>query len=1006
MKKWPAARCGAKAFTHTTNLLRWGRALFAILLCASYGAKAQTTIHVPADQSTIQAGINAAVDGDTVLVAPGTYAESLDFKGKNIIVTSGAKSYADADSVILQQVGTQAIASFHSGESQSAVLNGFTIQDGQDTMIAVTSSSPTISNNVLSNITGCGIVITGAGGSPMVRGNHIYGMRLKPSMPSCGAIGVGPAIAAFQAGDVSILGNTLDHSDETNPGPGNNSFLITLYLCSSALVQNNILHDNTTQGSLIWAGNVGRLRMLQNAIFNNVQQSTVSPNYPTTGFAVQIVDNQLPPSYQAAIDGLFLNNTFANNNLAASPTYPSSGLRQIIYSSTYFGAPPPAETYENNLLIGTMPGAAVKCQFSQGQVTTYSYNDTFNSGALEAPTDCTSTGTVAANINQDPQFLDRAGGDVRIAQTSPAVYAGDINAPSLPAADLAGKNRTVCGKIDMGAYQTHPHPPIALSASPNPVAGGSPVTFTAQVTGNCNVPTGDVTFLDNGMPLGTGPLNGAAVATLSTSFLTVGTHHLTATYPGDFNFEDGNSNTVDLTVSGLPTATTLNVTPNPAKAFQTITLTANVTDPFVPVTGTVTFTAGATTLGTAPLVNGIAAVTTSQLGAGTYTVTATFNATTQFGTSSGSTQLQVDGDASTTTLSSSLNPSLFGQAVTFRAKVALSGSTAVPQGTVTFRDGAAVLGTGSLDGTGATSLTTSQLAVGSHSITAQYGGSPNANTSTSPILSEVVNPDSTTVTLTGTPNPASVGQSVTFTATITGALGGPPSSGTVTFADQNGTIGTASVNTGSAVFLTSSLVAGTHMIRATFLASGSFAGATSQPLTEIIQTFDFTITLSSPTLSVASGASATLTAQIQGIGNVAGNVALTAANLPQSSSLTFNPTSVSFGGGASGHSTLSLTTAVQPHASLSSKSRPFGGAAGRILAALAIMPMIFLKRRKVWPACLLLIGLVSLTGLSGCTNIYYPVSRVEPGTYVIPITGVDQTSHISHTVNLTLNVTQ
>src|SRR2546427_9403925 len=93
--------------------------------------------------------------------------------------------------------------------------------------------------------------------------------------------------------------------------------------------------------------------------------------------------------------------------------------------------------------------------------------------------------------------------------------------------------------------------------------------------------------------------------------------------------------------------------------------------------------------------------------------------------------------ASSTSVPSSNNPSIFGTAVTFAATVT-SSATGIPTGTVTFQDGAATLGTGMLSGGNAT-LATSALVGGVHSITAVYGGDANFASSTSPVLMQTVN---------------------------------------------------------------------------------------------------------------------------------------------------------------------------------------------------------------------------------------------------------------------------
>ena len=139
-----------------------------------------------------------------------------------------------------------------------------------------------------------------------------------------------------------------------------------------------------------------------------------------------------------------------------------------------------------------------------------------------------------------------------------------------------------------------------------------------------------------------------------------------------------------------------------------------------------------------------------------------------------------------TTLTSSANPSTFGQLVTFTATVSSLGGT--PTGPVTFVDGATTLGTGTLNSSGVATFSTSSLSVASHSITAVYGDNGNYLSSTSSAISQVVNQASTSTSLTSSANPATFGQSVTFTATVASAGGTP--TGTVTFMDGATTLGT------------------------------------------------------------------------------------------------------------------------------------------------------------------------------------------------------------------------
>jgi hypothetical protein len=190
-------------------------------------------------------------------------------------------------------------------------------------------------------------------------------------------------------------------------------------------------------------------------------------------------------------------------------------------------------------------------------------------------------------------------------------------------------------------------------------------------------------------------------------------------------------------------------------------------------------------------------------------------------------------NATATQLSSSVNPSLFGQAVTFTATVsAAAGGTGAPTGMVTFMDGTTPLGTGTLSvvaGVDRATWSTAALIVGSHSITANYVGSGNFGASISAPLTQVVNKASTSTAVVSSIGSAVYGQSVAFTATVSAmSPGSGTPTGTVQFQVDGNNIGTpVALTAGTATSVSlSTLAAGSHTVRATYSGDGSFLTST------------------------------------------------------------------------------------------------------------------------------------------------------------------------------------
>jgi hypothetical protein len=293
-----------------------------------------------------------------------------------------------------------------------------------------------------------------------------------------------------------------------------------------------------------------------------------------------------------------------------------------------------------------------------------------------------------------------------------------------------------------------------------------------------------------------------------------------------------------------PSTTAVTSSKNPSNWGDAVTFTATVTGSGgtgVP-SGSVTFFDSSTPLGTAMLNGGgVATFTISALAVGSHMITATYGGDTRFAGSTGplNTTPQVVNQAiTTTTVSSSENPSNWGDAVTFAATV--GSSAGFPSGSVTFFDSSTPLGTGTLNGNGIAMFTTSTLSIGNHTITAQYAGNTNFAGSTGPLNTnpQTVNKAVSATGVATSLNPSSFGQQVTFTAAVAAIDQGlPVATGTVTFNDGAGTIGSAALDgTGHASLAISTLSAGTHTITASYGGDSSFQPSSSIAFTQVVVT--------------------------------------------------------------------------------------------------------------------------------------------------------------------------
>lgn len=369
-----------------------------------------------------------------------------------------------------------------------------------------------------------------------------------------------------------------------------------------------------------------------------------------------------------------------------------------------------------------------------------------------------------------------------------------------------------------------------LISSLNPSTYNQSVTFTATVTAaDGGTPTGTVTFTADGTNvLGMITLS-SGQAVVSTSALTAGTHSIVVSYGGDSNYQPSTSAPLIQTVQMA--GSTLSIASNiePSVYGQAVTFTIYVSPQFGgKATGGVTFYNSTSMIGTAGVSGNKATLTYSALAVGTADIQGTYSGDSNVASSTSPVLFQVVNKASTTTaVTSSLNPALVGQTITFTARVS-SQYQGMVSGTVDFKSGSLSLGSATLVN-GQASIVASFSTSGSHSITAKYLGDVNNTASTSPVLKQVVNKNPSSTTLASSPNPSMVGQTVTFTATVTTGA-----TGTVTFKSGTTVLGKVSLTGNTASLSTSALAKGTHSIKAVYSGDTTFKGSTSPVLKQVV----------------------------------------------------------------------------------------------------------------------------------------------------------------------------
>jgi hypothetical protein len=411
---------------------------------------------------TIQAGINGAVDGDTVMVHPGTYIENIDFLGKAITV----KSELGPEFTTIDGNQAGSVVVFTSGEDIDSILEGFTITNGSGTWvdsyweyggggIYCLGSSPTIQyNTVTGNTCNNGGGIGAIFGSPAVITHNIIFDNLADVTP--GSIGGGGGIAVAFNSDAVLSHNDIYGNTSEKAGGG-----IACGFDSSPEIKYNTIRDNEATayggGIQLYSNTAGTFKhnvVMGNSSFGDNGAGGISCRL---GSSTVIVNNLIIGNSAATYGGgmrcfndatpTIVNNLLIGNeaDISGGGIECDSGASATITNTILWDNQAPAG---NELWVGPRSGAPA--------ALTISYSDVKGGMAsvYVAPGSTLNWGT--GMIDEDPLCRNPAANDFHLMATacgdaldSPCIDAGD---PSIIDAQMDCSWGLGATRSDMGAY--------------------------------------------------------------------------------------------------------------------------------------------------------------------------------------------------------------------------------------------------------------------------------------------------------------------------------------------------------------------------------------------------------------------------------------------------------------------------------------------------------------------------------------------------------------------------